>query len=48
MTAQVAGPDPEDVEAAAALEEYREWSAAGRPGAVSHEQVRGLLLGEDH
>jgi hypothetical protein len=31
----------------AALEEYREWSAAGRPGAISHEQARRLLLGED-
>jgi len=37
----------EDAEAAAALEEYREWSAAGRPGAVSHEQARRLLLGSD-
>jgi hypothetical protein len=43
-----ASPDElESAEAAAALEEYREWSAAGRPGAVSHEQARRLLLGED-
>jgi hypothetical protein len=47
VTAQPAGPGPEDIEAAAALEEYREWSEAGRPGAVSHEQARRLLLGED-
>jgi hypothetical protein len=43
-----ASPDDlESAEAAAALEEFREWSAAGRPGAVSHEQARRLLLGED-
>jgi hypothetical protein len=33
-------------EAAAAIEEYREWSAAGRPGAVAHAQARALLLGD--
>jgi hypothetical protein len=45
---QMASPqEREDAETAAALEEYREWSAAGRPGAVSHEQARRLLLGED-
>jgi hypothetical protein len=45
---QLASPnDLEGAEAAAALEEYREWSAAGRPGAISHEQARRLLLGED-
>lgn len=45
---QLASPDElEGAEAAAALEEYREWSAAGRPGALPHEQVRMLLLGED-
>src|ERR1700722_12331885 len=43
---QLASPnDLEGAEAAAALEEYREWSAAGRPGAISHEQARRLLLG---
>jgi hypothetical protein len=43
---QLASPqDGGDAETAAALEEYREWSAAGRPGAVSHEQARRLLLG---
>jgi hypothetical protein len=36
----------EDAETAAASEDYREWSAAGRPGAISHEQARRLLLGE--
>ena len=45
---QLASPqEREDAETAAALEEYREWSAAGRPGAISHEQARRLLLGED-
>lgn len=37
----------EGAEAAAALDEYREWSAAGRPGAVPHAEARKLLLGED-
>jgi hypothetical protein len=47
--ARLASPDDLDgAEAAAAIEEYREWLAAGRPGAVSHEQARGLLLGPDH
>jgi hypothetical protein len=36
----------ESAEAAAMLEEYREWSAAGRPGAVAHAEARRLLLGE--
>jgi hypothetical protein len=45
---QLASPnDLEGAEAAAALEEYREWSAAGRPGAISHEQARRLLLREN-
>jgi hypothetical protein len=45
---QMASPqEREDAEAAVALEEYREWSAAGRPGAVPHEQARRLLLGSD-
>jgi len=37
----------EGAEAAAALYEYREWSAAGRPGAVPHAEARKLLPGED-
>jgi hypothetical protein len=42
---QLASPhEREGAEAAAALEEYREWTAAGRPGAMSHEQARRLLL----
>jgi hypothetical protein len=36
----------QDAEAAAALAEYREWSAAGRPGAVSHVEARRRLLGD--
>ena len=44
---QLASADElEGAEAAASLEEYREWSAAGRPGAITHEQARRLLLGE--
>ncbi len=34
----------EDADTAAALEDYREWSAAGRPGAIPHGQARGLLF----
>jgi hypothetical protein len=45
---QLASPaEREGAEAAAALEEYREWSAAGRPGAIPHDQARRLLLGQD-
>jgi hypothetical protein len=44
---QLASPqEREDAETTAALEEYREWSAAGRPGAISHEQAQRLLLHE--
>jgi hypothetical protein len=47
--ARLASPDDLDgAEAAAAIEEYREWLAAGRPGAVTHEQARRLLLGPEH
>ena len=45
---QLASADElEGAAAAACLEEYMEWSAAGRPGAITHEQARRLLLGED-
>jgi hypothetical protein len=37
--------DLDGAEAAAAVEEYREWLAAGRPGAVSPGEARALLLG---
>lgn len=44
---QLASPQElENAEAAAALEEYEEWAAAGRPGAIPHAQARRLLLGE--
>jgi hypothetical protein len=44
---RLASPQELEVaEAAAAIEEYREWSAAGRPGAVAHAQARALLLGD--
>ncbi|HEY8480933.1 MAG TPA: hypothetical protein VIL71_13990 [Spirillospora sp.] len=35
----------EEAEAEAMLAEYREWEAAGRPGAVSHEKMKRSLLG---
>ena len=38
-------PD-EAASAAAALREYREWVAKGRPGAVSHEEAMAELLGD--
>jgi hypothetical protein len=37
---------PQDAQARAALEEYRAWSAAGRPGAIPQAEARRLLLGE--
>ena len=51
MTAQPAEPvsdaDPDEAAvAAAALREYREWVAKGRPGAVSHEEAMAELLGD--
>ena len=39
--------DLDEAAASAALEEYREWDAAGRPGALPHAQVRQMLLGND-
>jgi hypothetical protein len=52
MTAHAAEPvpdaDPDEATvAAAALREYREWVAKGRPGAVSHEEAMAELLGDD-
>jgi hypothetical protein len=39
--------EPDDAALArAAAEAYRAWSAAGRPGAVSHAEARRLLLGD--
>ena len=51
MTADPVGPAPdadpdEAAVAAAALREYQEWVAAGRPGAVSHEEAMAELLGD--
>lgn len=34
----------EDAEAQATLAEHRAWVAAGRPGAVSHEEAMAELL----
>ena len=43
---RLAPPDElEAAEADAVLEAYREWVAAGRPGAVSHEEAMAELLG---
>jgi hypothetical protein len=36
----------EEAEIEATLAAYREWVAAGRPGAVSHEEAMAELLGE--
>jgi hypothetical protein len=51
ITAQPAEPVPdaepdEAAVAAAALREYREWVAKGRPGAVSHEEAMAELPGD--
>jgi hypothetical protein len=35
----------EEAEIEATLASYREWAAAGRPGAVSHEEAMAELLG---
>ena len=35
----------EEAEIEAALADHREWVAAGRPGAVSHEEAMAELLG---
>ena len=35
----------EEAEIEAALAEYRDWAAAGRPGAVTHEEAMTELLG---
>lgn len=37
--------DIEEAEAEAMYAEYREWEAAGRPGAISHEEMKRFLLG---
>ena len=39
--------DLEAAEADAVLQTHREWVAAGRPGAVSHEEAMAELLGGD-
>jgi hypothetical protein len=37
--------DLDVAEADAIMQGYREWAAAGRPGAVSHEEAMATLLG---
>ena len=39
--------DLEAAEADAVLQAHQEWVAAGRPGAVSHEEAMAELLGGD-
>lgn len=42
-----ASPDDlEEADAEAMYAEFLEWEAAGRPGAMSHEEVTRFLLGE--
>jgi hypothetical protein len=36
----------EEAELEAAFAGYRQWVAAGRPGAISHEEMAAELLGE--
>ncbi|MVZ98866.1 hypothetical protein F8568_000395 [Actinomadura sp. LD22] len=36
----------EEADAEAMYAQFREWEAAGRPGAMSHEEVTRFLLGE--
>lgn len=38
--------DRERAEMTVCTQQYAEWEAAGRPGAVPHDQVRKMLLGE--
>jgi hypothetical protein len=45
---RLASPDElEAAEADAVMEAHREWVAAGRPGAVSHEEAMAELLGDN-
>jgi hypothetical protein len=37
--------DAAEAEADAIMGRYREWAAAGRPGAISHEEAMAELLG---
>jgi hypothetical protein len=37
--------DLDVAEADAVMQGYREWAAAGRPGAISHEEAMASLLG---
>jgi hypothetical protein len=45
--ARIATPEELDkAEDAAEAEHYKAWSAAGRPGAISQEEAKRLLLGD--
>ena len=52
MTAQPAMPDPREpyevihLGGQTTLAAHRQWAAAGRPGAVSHDQAMAELLAE--
>ena len=45
LARQASAEDLEAAELAAEYEQYQEWHAAGRPGAVSHEEFVVELLG---
>jgi hypothetical protein len=45
LARQASAEDLEAAEMAAGHEQYLEWEAAGRPGAVSHEEAMAELLG---
>jgi hypothetical protein len=38
--------DLDDAEDEAEFEDYKAWSAAGRPGVISQEEAKRLLLGD--
>jgi hypothetical protein len=46
LARQASAEDLEAAEMAAEHEHYQEWHAAGRPGAVSHEEFMVELLGD--
>ncbi len=45
LRGRVTEADLDVAEAEAVMRGYREWAAAGRPGAMSHEEAMDELLG---
>ena len=45
LESHASAEDLEAAEADAMLQRHREWVAAGRPGAISHEEMTAELLG---